>query len=434
MLADHPVLDDRRLHLLMGILIVAVSGLTAARTYRNWSPPATEFNWQMRGHSDFHYGTYLPTRAFGNGDSPYTMDVCEKYRMPRPVPAFSPATFVYHLPFSLLPLRAANVAFFVYNWLLMAGLAWLTVHMVSPRFRWGIFLAAWLLLLLSRPGHQTLFTGYFTAELAIGTLLAMHYSKSRPWLAAIGLLLTSFKPNFCVPLILLLTCRRDYRAVIGGIVLCGMGVLLGIGWLSTFSSPMEVLQGIIQGQESHEANPAIDPANTWVRTDLVGIISKPLGTAPNLLVYLLTMVPMIALPGWWLWKRGAEDRPGSAIDTSGMLIGLTMMVAFYHSIYDALFLIAPWFAAAFFGNRFLPELSWRQRCMLVILTAVPAVNYLSTLSGRKLLGLSPESVAWQWLSVSSGLALLIALILLLFWLYRIPDPARTDARQQLEST
>lgn len=417
MLADNRLFDDRRVHWCLAILIIAVIALTAFRTWNDWSPPATEFNWDKRGHSDFHYGTYRPTVAFRNGDNPYTMDVCEKYQMPRPVPAFSPATFVFHLPFSFLGLKAANTVFFLFNLLLLFCLARLSIGTVDDRKKIGVLLAVILLVLLSRPGHQTLFTGYFTAELAIGTLLALHYARSNPWLAAFGILLTSFKPNFCVPLLVLMACRRDFRAVIYGAVLCGAGAAAGIAWLSLFSGPVDVIQGIVAGQEAHEANPNIDPVNTWVRTDLVGMISKPLGMTPNLWIYLATMIPMVALPGWYLWKRGKEDYQHGASDVSGLLIGLTMMVAFYHSIYDALILIAPWVALTLYGNRVLPELGAWQRWCIAALVAVPAVNYISTLSGRKLLGLSEDSAAWQWLTVSSGLSLLLALILLLLFLF-----------------
>lgn len=417
MLSEHSIFEKPHVRLGLILLIIAVVGATGYRTWKEWSPPSSKFDWDRRGHSDFHYGTYQPTRAFIDGNSPYTMDVCEPYQMPRPVPAFSPAAFIVHTPFGLLDLKTSNVLFFIFNLFLVAAIALLSYRFVDEKIRLGILLSVLLMLLLSRPGHQTLFTGYFTAECAIGTLLALHFARTKPWLSGVGLLLTSFKPNFLIPLAILMVCRRDFRAVVYGGILCAIGVVVGLGWLASFSSPAEVIQGVLSGNEAHENNPNVAPENTWVRIDLIGMIYKAFGGKPDFLLYLLTMVPMLGIPGWYLWHYGKQNYRYGASDVSGLLIGLTMLLALYHSTYDALILAAPFTAMLFYGPKVMPELSNRSRFWIGSLIAVSSMNYLATLSGKKLLNLSTESLLWQWLSVLSGICLLLALILLVAMLF-----------------
>ncbi len=58
---------------------------------------------------------------------------------------------------------------------------------------------------------MTLFNGYFTWELAWGTLMAVHYGKTRPTWAAVGLMLAAGKPTYALPLGFLLLCRGHFR-------------------------------------------------------------------------------------------------------------------------------------------------------------------------------------------------------------------------------
>lgn len=410
MLADHSLFQNRLCQALLCVGILGVVGVTGFRTYRSWSPPATEFNWEKRGHSDFHYGTYVPATILLNGDSPYTELGIQGYPIPKPAPPFSPAHFVVHAPLTLAGLQAANVIFFGFNTLLLIGLGWLSCHLIAEKTPLGVTLTVILLVLLSRPGHQTLFTGYFTAELAIGTTLALHFARTRPWLAGFGLFLTSFKPTFIVPLAILMLCRRDFRAVLLGGLFSTAGVLLGLGWLAWFSNPIEVIQGIFDSQRSHEANPDINPANSWVRTDMLALVSRSAGGSPDALTYLLTMLPMLALPGWLLWNIGKKGYQYGASDASGLLICLTILVAFYHSVYDCLILIPAWVAVAFYGAKVFSSWSTWQRRTVIILIAVPAASYFASVSGKNALRLADNSALWQSLTAFSSLALLAGLV------------------------
>src|SRR5262249_47260564 len=72
------------------------------------------------------------------------------------------------------------------------------------------------LILFARPGYWNLFLGQCTATVVVGTYLALHFARRRPWLAAAGVALARLEPTSGVPLVVLLLARRDVRPVLLG--------------------------------------------------------------------------------------------------------------------------------------------------------------------------------------------------------------------------
>src|SRR5581483_3874511 len=75
------------------------------------------------------------------------------------------------------------------------------------------------LALLSRPGQANLIGGQVAATATVACYTALWWSRSRPWLAATGLAVATFKPTFGGPLGLLMLARGD-----GGVVLRGLAL------------------------------------------------------------------------------------------------------------------------------------------------------------------------------------------------------------------
>ena len=67
------------------VATVWLIGLTALRTYWNYSVAAGQFDWENRGLSDFHNGTYYPTLAIRNGDTPYVPGVVTAVAVRKPL-------------------------------------------------------------------------------------------------------------------------------------------------------------------------------------------------------------------------------------------------------------------------------------------------------------------------------------------------------------
>lgn len=406
---------------LMLLILVVLLGLTAFRVYKNYATPSTEFSWASRGFSDFHNGTFLPTRAFVDGKSPYSSDVARDYGLARATPAYSPVVFLIHIPFALLPLSVSRIVYFGYNATLIAGLAYGGLRMSRQPFRWFDFLALVNLLLISRPGHITLFTGYFTAEIVIGCIVALHFSQSRPVFSGLGLVLASIKPNFVIPLMFLMLFRKDVRALVWGIVFCCLAGAIGLGWLSYHNGISQVLIDVQGGQESLHVDPTEMPINTWTRVDLLGMIAKVINWVPGDGVYVVCMLLIAGVVGVVINQAAKKEANRGATGPSALLVMLTVLLSIYHHAYDCLLLSVPAIGLVFFGSNVMPRIPPRIRRVVAGLIVVPAINYLSTKSAMEFLSLPHLSFAWQSITMINGICLTAALFALMVGVYQISE-------------
>jgi Glycosyltransferase family 87 len=389
-----------------------LTGLTAFRVYKNYQEVVGEFTWESRGHADFHNGLYLPARAFVNRDNPYARQTAIDYKMARAAPAYSPAVFILNAPITGLDLPAADVVFFIFNLLLLVSLPLMAIRFCGGRFSWPFFLLLACMALVSRPGHITLFSGYFTIQPVIGIAIALHFAKTRPWLAGLGVLLASEKPNFVLPLLLLMICQRDFRAVAWGVVLSGLFALGGLLWLASDSSIGEVMEGYREGQQALYDDVTELPENRWTRVDVIGMGSRLLRQAPGAGFYLTMMPLLLILPGWALFRKKASDNVFGATGTCGMIVALSVLLSIHHHSYDCLLLVIPWIGLTFFGDTVAAGLSQRARWSVVLLTSIPAANYFSTISFQEKFGLAKDGFAWQFITQVNGACMLIALAIL----------------------
>ena len=421
--------------IIVALLVVVFACATGFRTYRKYSTPtfnfeSRQFDFANSGHSDFHNGAYFPSLAFREGVNPYSKEASQKYPLSRPAPPFSPLVFLIHLPFSFLDLKVADVAFFIFNLGLLGFLAWISLrfsiresitsnpsrHVSQDRKepdqnRIILFasLLIILLLIISRPGQVTLFTGYFTLEMVIGAVFAIQFGKSKPWLSAIGLLLASMKPTFVIPLALLMLCRKNFQAVFLGFVFSAAVAGAGIGWMAKDSSISEVIEGLKNGQKELHDDPTEFPVNTWTRTDIVGMVAKMTNSAPGDSVYMVVMIVFIAIPGYSLF-RISGNRSQGASSLSGAIIVTSILLSIYHHSYDCLLIVTPWVGIALFST--IPELTRAKRWSILGLYTVVAANYLSTLTAREKMGLEQLSFTWQLITLINGVCLFIVLLIL----------------------
>ena len=249
--------------LTIGATVLLLLGVAFAfgRAWKDLSEPTTDIDFSNTGMSDFH-AMYYHAKAFRLGTSPYQSHVDDDIIFSGPSPPFSPVIFFIIWPLTYLPLAAADVVACLLNLSMIGGIAWLVFRYSNQPVQWSWWLAVFGFLVFSRPGHITLHTGYFTALLVIGTLMAFHHAKDRPWLSAVGVLLASAKPTYVIPLLLILAFRRNYKAAVYGIVLSGAVALAGVTWLATAhddSSFSHVIETVLHGQEAFHNEPTEDP-------------------------------------------------------------------------------------------------------------------------------------------------------------------------------
>ena len=237
------------------------------------------------------------------------------------------------------------------------------------------WLAAYLF--ASRGGHTTLFNGYFTPILVFGTLLSLSVADRKPWLAALGVMLAASKPNYAIPLGLILLARGNIKTLTLGVGMSFLGAIIPAWWIASHSSWTGLLETIRQGQSAHMADARELPINTWTRIDLNAIIAKWLQADPSEGIQLLAMCGWMLIPCYFLWKlRRQGDREG-VTTLSGLIGVLAMLVSLYHQVYDALLLIAVVVAIAIpsgvFANWKLP-----QRILFGLLISTPWWNYFGS--------------------------------------------------------
>ncbi len=397
------------------------------RAYSNYSVPKAEFDWSARGLSDFH-SLYTYTKAFRRGLSPYESHETEDLVMSRPSAPFSPLVFFILWPISILPMGIADVLLCLANLAMIGWIAKQIFAYAGMKFHRGWWLAVFGFMVLSRAGHITLYTGYITPLLVIGALMAFQHGKQTPWLSGFGIMLTSIKPTYVIPLLIILVFRRNYKAAMIGMVLSGLAAFAGITWLAADSSYSAVWDTIQYGQDAFRDDVSEFPVNTWTRIDLVGMFAKVIDWNPNNYVYLAAMIALLIPPGLAIRKIALTENNSSATGLSAFIGMLALLLAIYHHSYDCLLITVPWLAMVLFGKQTLESVPRWHQLAIGFLLFVPAVNYVSTLAGRNLLKLEQLSLAWQSITMINGVCLTLSLLILMYSAARpVSPPEKTNA-------
>ncbi len=361
----------------LALLCLVVLSLTTARVLRQYHPGGP-YSAERGGMADYHNGVYFPATAVRNGISPYGKHYAESYPVARPSPAYSPFMATYHIPLTWLAIEQSDVVYFLLLILLLAATIVISlreVHVLEWKY-W--FLPFFLAVLVSRSGHISLLNGYFTPELVLGAILALSYAEKIPWLSALGLLITSGKPNYVIPIMICMMARGNYRSVFLGAILCLLGGLLPAAWIASHSSWSELIASVREGQELHMADPREFPINSWTRIDLTAIISKWTGGNPSEFTQLLVMIPLLALPCWSLRRLKLRGDRDGATTRSGAIAILGVIVSIYHHSYDALLNIAPVAGLLLSQHASWSRFTSSSRIGLILLLTVPWWNYFSS--------------------------------------------------------
>lgn len=408
-------------------LVIAI-GLNAYRVVSNYHTPSKE-DYSRHGLIDFHHGVYFPGRGFREGINPYGPEYVDHYPLRRPMALYSPATPLFAAPLSLLPLRLSNVVYFCLNVVLIVGLSWFALRAAQAPSGVGPVAALATLLLVSRPGHINQMLGQIALPLVLGAWAALHWGASRPGRAAFGLLATSIKPTFGIPLIWLTWSRGNRWAAVAGAALAmlaaSVAVAIGVarsGW-SQWSADLQFAASYV------ETSRETIPTESWTRIDGMVALSRVVGANPNSAAT-AALAATLLLGGGWFCRRLARsdklrhDRADGLDSRPAVLACLVTLVCVYHNSYDALLLVAPAVAIAVgrAGEAYCP---WQRRSLLILI-AVLFANYATTRTVLERLSLS-ESAEMATTTLNSG-ALWLALIIALPWGQRSQFSPNDDSR------
>ncbi len=366
---------------------------------------------------DFWDTVYYPARALLDGRNPYdTVAYMRDYPADKPFPAFAPFSLALWAPLALLPAVTAGQIWFAFTAFLTVAVAWVALA-VARGSSVAAVLALSAALLASRPGHSNLLLGQQTLVVALGIYAAFLCARTRPWLAVLGVVASTIKPQFGAPLVILLLAAGHFRVALLGAALSGLASLAVLALMpgSADAGSLGTFLHAVMGSASR-----IDQSATtfWGQIDLRYLLHHlqggVSGPADGIAAVLLLAAGALAVRRTW-----RRDLPGDDELTIGLGC-LTILLAVYHQIYDVLLLTLP--LVLLVARKGAPP--WRRwpsvRLALIALLALPSVNYLATWSGLVRLGIHDGGPWWLAVTAINAAALSIAWLLYTVTAHRRP--------------
>jgi hypothetical protein len=383
-----------------GLLVLAVA-LVGGRVWSRLDGPPP-FS-RLEALVDFRDAVYYPVVAFLAGENPYDRaHMLAHHPVDGTLGLYSPLALVLHLPWGLLPYRGAELGFVAYSFGLTIVLAFAAWRVNGHRPDAALVLGLAALLVVTRPGHWNLFLGQVALEAGLATIAALWWARAWPWLAGMALAITTFKPTYGLPLLALMAARGDGRALVRGSFVAGVVTLAALAPLLMNVGIDGLVTALHGNYVARVTTPAMSAAQSLFRVDVVALVGRLLGRAPDLLVTLGLGAAVLAAAAVAL--RRIADRA----DQSGRLLALTIatlaiLLCTYHQQYDCV-LLAPLLLTA------LPLRPLRRAQLPAALATVPFVNYLASGGVQRATGVGDGTVLM--LSSVNTIALLGAFALL----------------------
>jgi hypothetical protein len=297
---------------------------------------------------DFGKTVYYPVRAFLDGANPYDrIHYIAQYPIAGQFSPYLPSTLLLHLPFGLMSQPVAAFWYLVSAVFLTVMLALLSLKFNGLKVSGAAVLLLASLIVLSRPGRQTLLLGQVTLQVVLASYVALYYARRVPRTSGLSLALTLFKPTYGLPLAAFMLIRGDKRAVGWGAL---FGLLLNLpvtailarraGGVGPFAEQLRATFGGFQ------TLPWTSPVFSQYRIDATALVGRFVGHAPDAAGQLLVTLVVLGLAAaalhlGWARRVGQEDFAFSAA-----LVCTAVLLCGFHQQYDLLFLTLPFVAAA----------------------------------------------------------------------------------------
>jgi hypothetical protein len=387
-------------------VFLAVAAVLTYRVIANLNVPGAPALPRF-GLQDFRDAVYYPVRAFLDGNDPYDAAAhLRRYPVGDVFAPYLPMTLVLHAPLGLLPFRVAEFVYYALLLVVILAVAQVTLRAagIAPTVARVFGLGA--AILTSRPGHWSVVIGQCTPIAVLGTCVALGSARDRPWRGGFGLALAAFKPTFGLPLAVLLAARGERLAVTIGVTIAVAVSAGATAVLAAGAGGVPALAASLgHAYAAFSAETSVDPAVSWSRVDAIGLLGRLLGQSPVPAVEIAVGLGVLGLGAIGVSRLARVDDPGGR-RVSSCLACLTILTCTYHQGYDLLLLTLPTVALATAADTW----PWRARPALrralLILFAIPAINYLGSEHALHLFGLGQG----VWLAATSvdGVAVLTA--------------------------
>lgn len=372
----------------LGVALVALAGaLSAFRALKpSWEVPLpTEQNLPEERMQDFRDALYFPIREFLGGGNPYDPAVMfDHWPVRQNFNLYQPYHLVLHLPFALPEYRVGAVAFALACLVLLVGLAVMAARGARlPVVAGGVVIAT--LLVTSQVGKAQMYIGQVNPLIAVSVAGALLVRTRNPGWAAAALALAWLKPQFGLPLAVLLFVRGDRRVA-----------LLGTGIAAVASLPVAVLL-VVRGGGVKEFLDVISRNLEWAgstgygavdsmtaqRVDLPAVFFRTTGWLPPA-AELLALCGVLAVTAL-LARR--LDRTENGTPAADLLVCLGIVVALVHQPGDVLIAVPAVVALAVVAWRRRGDSHWRWAGVAALLVMVPFAHlYFVDTAVKGLLG------------------------------------------------
>lgn len=360
---------------------------------------------------DFRDALYFPIRELLAGGNPYDpAAMFAHWPVRQGFNLYQPYHLALHLPFALPGYRVGAVAFSVLGLLLLVVIAAMAARRLSTRVPVSLVLtttAIAALLVLSQVGKAQLYLGQVNPLVAVGAAAALLTRHSHPRLAAVALAIAWLKPQFGLPLAILLFARGSRRVALGGTAAAAAASLPVVVLLVVRGGGIGPFVDAIRANIANFTTTDYGAVNslTAQRIDLPAVLFRltewlpPAAESVGLVVVLAVGVVLVR-------RLDRLADPDAAV-VADLLTCLTVVVTVVHQPGDVLFAVpAAALAAAVWWWSRRGERGWWPLGLAVTALAVPFAHLhvvdevvRAVLGERASVTLDGAAVAVAWLSL-----------------------------------
>jgi hypothetical protein len=369
------------------LLFLVTLTICAWRLSKFWPEyhQGTSDRWALASYRD---ATYYPIRAVIDGVNPYDSQksndpsrYMQRYPVADHFSLYSPLMLLLFAPFATLPPTASMIAFAIFNASLFIVLSYVALRWVRLPCTLATVFGLATLLLISQPGRSVFNSGQVAIPLALLSWSMLHFAASQPRLAIWATVLNTLKPTYGGPLGLLLLAAGRIRVSIIGLLIGGLIVVLGMGFVFARAGDLsaERIVAVLQGNNAHfQSDPEVVTSTNFARVDTAAALEYLTQQKFPAWLTLSFTVVILGTTAVILW-RGRKLYPmNSAAGPASCLSMLAATLCIYHNIYDGLLFILPALAVCFSTDPGWQLFGRRSRRWLLVLLIIPFVNLLWT--------------------------------------------------------
>jgi hypothetical protein len=302
---------------------------------------------------DFRDALYYPVRELMAGHNPYSpSSMFAHWPVRQNFNLYQPYHLVLNSVFAVGGYRAGAVAFTVLSLIGLLLLAYLAARQLRSRVPVVAGFAGFsAVLLVGEVGKGQLYVGQINPMVALGAAGTFLLRRTHPGWAAAALAVAWVKPQFGLPLAVLLLILGSWRIALGGTAIAAVASAPVVGYLIAdhgLSSFIDAVRENLSWAENTDYA-AVD-SMTARRPDLAGVFFRVTGWAPPGLE-VASLVVAIVIGGLIARRLARSTDPGLA-PVADLICLVTVVVAVVHQPGDILIALPAMaaVAAAFWGR------------------------------------------------------------------------------------